>query len=396
MLSIQKIAIVFNKEWRDSLRDKRSLRMALLTPIYFVLIFVASSLFVIHMSSKSRATTQEPIDLPVMGAEHLPYLMTWLQERGITINYVTQDAYKQVEENQLPYALIVPHDAQEKYAQGESIELMLVFDVTNNKIQGQLGFVRQQIHAWSSRIGGLRLLSRSVSLSIAQPVIIRDLNIASEQKMGFFVIASLPMLLILIVFTGSIGFSADMTAGERERRSLESLLITPINSTALIFGKWLTSLSLTVIILLLELSLFAVAFAYIPFNQLGLKVDVNFLDLLNVFIVLFSLALIATGLQFSIAIFARSFKDAQTYMALMIFIPMVPLFYTLVNPSAYADWFRWVPVLGHQLLIKDILLDTPTHASYFFQLIFPSIVIAISLIAFTARQLRRPKTVYGI
>lgn len=393
---LKKIAIVFRKEWHDSLRDNKSLRMTLLMPMYFVGVFVASSLFIIHMSNQSKGTNNEPIKLAVVGAERLPPLIDWLEERGVQVDAVDDDAYQQVERGELGYALIIPEDAQEKFATGESIELALVFDVTNNKVQGAINFVRQQIWSWNSRMGSLRLLSRGISPGIANPVYIRDLNIASDEKMGFFVMASLPMLLILTAFMGSVGFSADMTAGERERRSLESLLITPASSSALILGKWLNSFSLTLLVLLVEVTLLVAAFAYVPFTELGLRVDVSSLDLAGVFAVLASLALLSTSLQFLISLFARSFKDAQTYMGLMVFIPMVPLFYTLFNPSAYADWFRWVPVLGHQVLIKDLLLGGAVTASNFAQVWVVSGVIACVLLSYTINQLRKPKIVYGI
>lgn len=138
------------------------------------------------------------------------------------------------------------------------------------------------------------------------------------------------------------------------------------------------------------------AFAYVPFKELGLRVDVSPLELAGVFVALASLALLATGLQFLISLFARSFKDAQTYMGLMVFIPMVPLFYTLFNPSAYADWFRWVPVLGHQVLIKDLLLGGTISAAHFAQLWLVSAVAAAVLLSLTIRQLRKPKIVYGV
>ncbi len=393
---LSKIAIVFRKEWRDALRDNKSLRMTLLMPIYFVGVFVASSLFIIHMSNQSKATNNEPIKLAVVGAELLPPLVDWLQERGVQVDAVADDAYQKVETGALGYALIIPKDAREKFATGESIELALVFDATNNKLQGAVQFVRQQIWSWNGRMGSLRLLSRGISPGIANPVYIRDLNIASDEKMGFFVMASLPMLLILTAFMGSVGFSADMTAGERERRSLESLLITPVSSAALILGKWLNSFSLTLMVLLVEVTLLVAAFAYVPFKELGLRVDVSPLELAGVYVVLASLALLSTGLQFLISLFARSFKDAQTYMGLMVFIPMVPLFYTLFNPSAYADWFRWVPVLGHQVLIKDLLLGGTITAAHFAQLWLVSGVIAVVLLTYTIRQLRKPKIVYGI
>lgn len=392
----KKIAIVFRKEWRDSLRDNKSLRMTLLMPIYFVGVFVASSMFIIHMSNQSKATNNEPIKLSVVGAEQLPHLIDWLQERGVQVDAVGDDAYQQVEQGQLGYALIIPDDAKEKFSTGESIELALVFDATDNKLQGAIHFVRQQIWSWNARMGSLRLLSRGISPSVVNPVYIRDLNVASDEKMGFFVMASLPMLLIVTAFMGSVGFSVDMTAGERERRSLESLLITPVSSTALVLGKWLNSFSLTLTILLVEVILLIGAFAYVPFKELGLRVDVSPLELAGVFVVLASLALLSTGLQFLISLFARSFKDAQTYMGLMFFIPMVPLFYTLFNPSAYADWFRWVPVLGHQVLIKDLLLGGNINAMQFLQLWLVSGVTAFVLLVYTIAQLRKPKIVYGI
>lgn len=393
--SLSKIFIVLRKEWRDAMRDNKSLRMALLMPMYFVAIFVASSLFIIHMSNQSRATTSEPIKLAVVGAAHLPTLIDWLQERGVKIDAVGDDAYQQVERGDLGYALIIPEDAQEKFATGESIELALVFDATNSKLQGSLHFVRQQIWNWNSRMGSLRLLSRGISPAITSPVSIRDLNIASDQKMGFFVMASLPMLMILTAFIASVGFSADMTAGERERRSLESLLITPASSASLVLGKWLTSFSLTLTVLLVEILLLSIAFAYVPFKELGLRVDVSFTDLMAIYGALGSVALLATGLQFVISLFARNFKDAQTYMGMMVFLPMVPLFYTLFNPSAYEDWFRWVPVLGQQVLVKDLLLGGNVSSFHFVQVWIVALALALIFLFFTASKLRKPKIVYG-
>ncbi len=392
---MHKIWVVFTKEWRDAWRDKKSLRMTLLMPVYFVGVFVASVLFALHMGNQARATTSEPIKLSVVGAEQLPALMDWLRERGVDVQPVGDDAYQQVEQAKLDYALIIPKDAAEKFATGESVELALVFDMTNSKVHGSLGFVRQQIWNWNGRMGSLRLLARGISPAIVNPVSVRDLNVASDEKMGFFVMLSLPTLLILTAFMSSVGFTADMVAGERERRSLESLLITPVTSSSLVLGKWLSAFSITLLVLVVEVFLFALAFHFLPFNELGLRVNVTPLDLLAVLLVLVSVGFIATGLQFLISIFARSFKDAQTYMGLMVFIPMVPLFYSMFNPSVYADWFRWVPILGQQVLIKDLLLGAQTNLWQFSQVWLVALVLGAVLLWFTARQLRKPGIVYG-
>lgn len=387
---------IFKKEWRDTLRDMRSLRMILLMPIYMVGVYAATSYFVIHSAKTSRATTNEPIQLSVSGAEYFPPLMQWLKERGVIITSVEGEIYQQVEQGKLSFVLIVPKDASTQYSSGEKIDLSLVFDATNTKVKGSLNFVRQQIQAWNGRIGQLRLISRGIDPVLTNPVSVRDINIASDQKMGFFVIATVPFFLLMACFLGSVGFSADMVAGERERRSLESLLITPAKSTALIMGKWLNSFTLTLVVMLVNLLLLLIAFQWIPFKEIGMKVSVDALALVNIFLVLFPIAVLATALQLMISIYARSFKDAQTYMGLMVFIPMVPLIYTLTNPSSYADWFMWVPVLSHQIMVKQLLLGEALNHIHLMQMTLVTSLFALLMLGFTAKQLRKPKIVYGL
>lgn len=394
--ALKNLMIVFKKEWRDALRDKRSLRMAFLPPVYFAGIFVATVFLVIHFKSSATASVNDPIELPVLGAEHLPAMIDWLEEKGIQVNTANADAYAKVEQKKLDYALIIPAEAEEQFASGESATVWLVYDATNSKIQGGLGFIRQQLWSWNSRMGSLRLLARGISPSVANPLSIREMNIASDEKMGFFVLASLPMFLVLLAFIGSVGFSADMTAGERERRSLESLLITPTRSLAIIGGKWLTSLLITLTVLLLEVLLLSIAFAYVPFNELGLRVDVSPMDLLGIFFLLVPLAFLAIAMQLSIAIFARSFKDAQTYIGLLVFIPMLPMFYTLVNPDAYEPWFNWVPVLGQQAMIRELLMGINLNWWPLVQFWLVALPLSALLLWFTAQQLRKPKIVYGV
>lgn len=390
------LTIVFKKEWHDALRDKRSLRMAFLPPVYFAAIFVATVFFVIHFKNSSTASVNDPIQLPVSGAEHLPAMIDWLEEKGIEVNPATANAYAQVEQKEIDYALIIPAEAAEEFASGESATVWLVYDATNSKIQGSIGFIKQQLWSWNGRMGSLRLLARGISPSVANPLLIREMNIASDEKMGFFIMASLPMFLVLLAFIGSVGFSADMTAGERERRSLESLLITPASSIAIVTGKWLTSLLITLAVLLLEVLLLSIAFAYVPFDELGLRVDVTPFDLLGILLLLVPLAFLAIAMQLSIAIFARSFKDAQTYIGLLVFIPMIPMFYTLVNPSAYEPWFNWIPVLGQQALIKELLMGADLPWWSFIQFWLVALPVCGLLLGFTAQQLRKPKIVYGI
>ena len=393
---LQSILTVFKKEWKDILRDMRSLRMILLMPVYLVGVYTATSFFIIHTSLSSRATTNEPIALSVSGVDALPELINWLDERGVDVQSVEGDVYQQVQHKTLDYVLIIPKDSAEKYQAGETLDLALVFDATNTKVQGSIDFVRRQIRGWNQTVGNLRLMARGIDPALAEPISLREVNIASDQKMGFFVMATVPFFLLMASFLGSVGFSADMLAGERERRSLESLLITPVPSWQLLVGKWLNAWCLTLVVILSNIVLLWIAFQIIPFKEIGMKVDVGIVKLLMILLVLIPVAVFATALQCLISIFARSFKDAQTYMGIMVFIPMAPLIYTLSNPSSFADWFMWVPVLSHQIAIKNILIGEPIALGGLLIGALVSLVIGALLLMLTAKQLRKPKIVYGV
>jgi sodium transport system permease protein len=387
--------IVFRKEWRDALRDKRSLRLALLPAFYFVAIFVGGTLFTISTQQDYQVDGLVQIKLPVQGGEHLPELLDWLREQGVETVAVETDVYQQVQQGDHKFALIIPADIHQQKLRGENLTLWLVYNAANQQVHSRLQFIRGQIYAWSVRTGNLNLLARGIAPGVGAVVSLRENNVANDQQMGIYILGGLPMILLLSAFIASIGFSADMTAGERERRSLESLLITPVSSLSLILGKWLTSLLITFSVVILTLALLWLALATLPFNELGLRVDVRWPAIAAIFLVLMPVILIACALQLAVAIFARSFKDAQTYTGLLVFIPMVPGFYTLFNPGVYADWFLWVPVLGQQVIVRDLLLGGSLAGLTLASFWITASALTLVLLLLAAKQLRRAKIIYG-
>lgn len=387
--------VVFRKELRDALRDKRALRMAFLPPLYFVAIFVGLVFFAVNIANDKKVAGVNAIPVYVEGEKNLPELIAWLREQGAVIKNVESGAYQQVKDKKIDFALIIPDEAKEKRAKGESAPVWLVYDGANQKLSSSIGFVRSQFYVWSARVGAVNLMARGLAPDVGSPVRLREDNIADEQKMSVYLLASVPLTLLLAAFIGSVGFSADMTAGERERRSLESLLITPISTFSLYLGKWLTSVVLTICILVMQLVLLAIAFRFLPFNQLGLRVDVNYLDLINVFWALAPVVFFAVALQLSLSIFAKSFKDAQSLIAGLVFVPMMLNFYTMFNPGLFHDWWLWVPVLGQAVVIKEILLGGSIVALTFWKFWLMALLITVLTFWVGIQQLRRPKIIYG-
>lgn len=387
--------VVLRKELRDALRDKRALRMAFLPPVYFVAIFVGLVLFAVNIANDKKVAGVNAIPVYVEGEQNFPELVAWLREQGAQINSVESGAYQKVKNKEIDFALIIPDETKQKRIKGESAPVWLIYDGANQKLSSSVGFVRSQFYAWSARVGAVNLMARGLAPDVGSPLILREDNIADEQKMSVYLLASVPLTLLLAAFIGSVGFSADMSAGERERRSLESLLITPASTFSLYLGKWLTSVSLTFCILLIQLILLAIAFRLLPFNQLGLRVDVNYIDLFNVFWALVPVVFLAVALQLSLSIFAKSFKDAQSLIAGLVFIPMMLNFYTMFNPGLFHEWWLWVPVLGQAVVIKEILLGGTIAAFAFWKFWLAGVAMTILAFWLGIKQLRRPKIIYG-
>jgi sodium transport system permease protein len=398
MLIKHKLAIalvVFRKEFKDALRDKRALRMAFLPPIYFVAIFVGLVIFAVNIANDKKVSGITSVPVYVEGEQNLPELVAWLREQGADIKPIESGAFQQVKDKKIDFALILSDEAKQKRAKGESAPVWLVYDGANQKLSSSIGFVRSQVYAWGSRVGAVNLMARGIAPDVGNPIHLREENIADEQKMSVYLLASVPLTLLLAAFIASIGFSADMTAGERERRSLESLLITPAATFSIYLGKWLTSTLLTITILIIQLALLAIAFRFLPFNQLGLRVDVTYVELIKIFWVLLPVVFFAVSLQLSLSIFAKSFKDAQSLIAALIFIPMLLNFYTMFNPGVFYEWWLWVPVLGQAVVIKELLLGGTIAAFAFWKFWLVAIVITAAAFWLGIKQLRRPKIIYG-
>jgi len=387
--------IVWRKEMIDALRDKRSMRMAFLPVFYFVGIFVATFFFVLNMQQDNRVGGTTQIPMVMQGGEYLPELRDWLEEQGAVIETREDDVYLAVRRGDAELALIIPADVIEQKTRGKALTLWLVYDATNRNVHSKLGFVRDQINTWNSRTGSVNLLARGIAPEVGSGLLLRESNVADDQKMSVMLLGSLPMIIVLSAFIASMGFSADMTAGERERRSLESLLITPTSSSNIMLGKWLTSFCLSLAVTFLTLLFLWIALVYLPFSELGVRVLVSSFTMLAILFSLLPMIMLGVSLQLAIAIFARSFKDAQTYIGLFMFIPMVPGLFVMFNPGVTTDWFTWVPVLGQLVVIRDLLVGEAISAQALLRFWLTGLVVTYLTLLFAAAQLRRSRIVYG-
>jgi sodium transport system permease protein len=185
--------------------------------------------------------------------------------------------------------------------------------------------------------------------------------VATPQSQAAVFLNMLPFFIVFAVFTGGIGVTIDATAGERERQTLEPLVTNPVPRWQLVGGKLLASLVFTVVSIVECLLAFGLLLTQASVGDLNLNLQVAPSTLWGVFWLTAPLIPLALGVQFIIASFTRSFKEAQTYLSILPLLPSLPGMFLAFVPLRPALWHMLVPTFGQQLLINQLMRGEPVN-----------------------------------
>lgn len=350
----RRIVAVFLKELLDSMRDRRSLMSSLMFPLFGPLMIAATLSYVV-----SEASEVKPLELPVVGAEHAPGLMAHLEQSGVEVQPAPADPEGSVRDGDLDVVLIVPEDYGERFRAARPAGLQLVVDRSRNEAASDIRRAERLIETYAGKIGMMRLLARGVNPAVARPVMVEDVDMATPQRMAARVFNMIPMFVLLAAFIGGMYVATDATAGERERKSLEPLLINPVPRRVLVLGKWMATTVFGVVGVVLTLVFSLVALRQVPLEEVGISSTLGLAEGLAVLFATLPVALLGAAIQMLVASFAKSFREAQTYLSFMLFLPMLPGLFLSLKPMGSEPWMWFVPVLGHQVLVMDIVRGEP-------------------------------------
>jgi sodium transport system permease protein len=273
--------------------------------------------------------------------------------------------------------------------------VQLVVDGSRDDTRSKVSRVRRLILGYGQQIGMLRLVARGISPELATPVTVEEVDVASAQKLSARVLSFVPMFVIMAAFIGGMNIAIDTTAGERERGSLEALLVNPVPRQSIVLGKWLTAVVFACFATVLTLAVCLVVLRNIPLEELGLRFDLGAVEIVGVLAASIPMAPMAAGLQMLVATFARSFKEAQTYLSLLIFIPMLPGVAMSIYPVKTEAWMAGVPALGQQVLLMDVIAAEPPAMWMFLASGAASLLVGYVCVAVTAKLFQRERIVYG-
>jgi sodium transport system permease protein len=214
--------------------------------------------------------------------------------------------------------------------------------------------IESVLEAYGANVASARLLAHGVSPAALAPIQVQRFDTGTNASRSAGLIGSLLGILFLPVFICGMATAVDSTAGERERRSLEVLMAQPARAWELVVGKWLTSASLAIGGVTLELVLAHAILSWLPLEEIGMSWSLNWADLALVCFVTVPLCLFAAGLQVALAMNARSFKEAQSTLTFVTLIPMIPGIVVPMMELKTASWMYLVPVLSNQTLLREM------------------------------------------
>ena len=388
----QAIGRVFAKEFRENLRDRRTLISALVFGPLLGPVLIASMLSLSFRGS--AAQSDRPLLLTVAHAERAPNLLAYLRQYGVRIRTVEQDpvaARREVAAHRNEQVLLIPPDFGSRLAAGRPAPLLLFADESNTESARNVQRITALVNQYGATLARLRLVARGLDPLLSLPIVLQPVDLSTPAGRSALVLGVLSYLVLLTMLMGGMYLAIDATAGERERGSLEPLLTLPVRREELIYGKILAACAYMALSLALTVAAFAVVLPFVGFERLGMSPA--FGPRVAVEIVLACLPLVPAGaaLMTLVAASTRSYREAQTYVGLILFVPTLPLVFASVRGLQPRAALMAVPSLGQHFLILSLIRMQPLPASYVALSVCSTLALGVLLVFVAGRLYRRER-----
>jgi sodium transport system permease protein len=383
---------VYCKELKDALRDRRTLVMVLLSGVLLgpvVLVALSSLLASLEAQAERR-------EVYAVGIEHAPELKNFLERQSVQVMAAPPDYEARLRNSRLGHAVVVvPENFEASLLAGDQPVVEVVSDGGNRRSQASANRTEQLLYGYARERGQVSLLMRGVSPELLTPLQVEERDLASTQVRAAQLTGMLPFFVIMAVLYGALNAALDTTAGERERASLEPLLMTPAARTAIVLGKWGAVASLAMLIAVLSCLSFLPAQGLLRSETLQAMFQFGLHEALMFLAVLLPLAAALAAVLMAVAIRCKTFKEAQAGSTLVVLgVSMLPLV-TLFNQGGDAPWHLWVPALAQHTLMMKVLKGEVIGPAQIGAPLGVCLLLTVAGVADVAQRLRRASAVSG-
>ena len=390
---LRQMRTIFRTTMTDQVRDRRSVGAAFIYAL-------AGPLLILGMFTMTAKTLdkEQPVKLAVYGAERAPELVSALAKAGARVERRSgnADALARRRPGDLggaTVALLVPSRFHEDLQSERPSQVTILRDERSRRSMTDALRIEKQVRGFADGLAARRLSARGIAPEVARPLKVEGINISATAGKSLGIAKMVLLFFMLAPFFTSMTVAIDSTAGERERQSLKPLLAQPVSPGAVILGKWGVSalFGIAGTAATIVLALFLMKFA--PIEKLGISLRTGAADQLLMLLLLVPLALAVAALQSLVAMLAKSFKEAQTYIQLLTFAPLGILTFGMVADRPASGLALNLPLTGHADLLTNLLAEGRIDPAQALLVTVGTLIATAAALVWAQRQLSNEKLI---
>jgi sodium transport system permease protein len=389
-MRLNKISSIFRKEVLDTIRDRRTIFTMIIVPLLLypgLLLFINSLAARQHVKMEQKTIRVALVNIP----DQSELAGRVRAEKRIEIVSTTNPS-ADIRQGNIDFVLRAPDQYEEFLTQNKTTKVEILYDRSNDDAATNLDRVRLIVDNFGRDLLISRLQQKQLSKEFVEPVSVEEINVATKRRMGGFVISRfLPMLMVFMILVGALYPSIDMTAGEKERGTLETILTSPATKTEIVLGKFLTVSLIALITGLLNLGSMMATFAFGIFSSVSEAIQINIPPnyMLVMIVCMIPLAIFFGGVMMAIASFARSFKEAQNLVSPFYLVATIPAMISSIPGIRLEGFWLTMPIANVVLLFKELMLGIlswPHILVVFFSITFLASVAIFAAIKLFGRE----------
>lgn len=401
-MNLRNIGIVYRKELIDSLRDRRTVISMIAVPL-LLMPLLTIGMGVLSAKLVGQAMEEVP-KIMILGGEDSPNLRAELDQlKDVRVVPAKPDYVEEISNKQIRAAVEIPRGFDAKLADGEAATVKIY--IYEGDLKSGFGADRLQKFFRLLRDRTIRehLKARQLPESLVRPFDIQQQNVAPPEKVGGAILGGIvPYFVILLCLTGAMYPAMDLTAGEKERGTIETILCSPVSRTHLVLGKFLMVLTASIATAALSITSMAVSFGVGRKMLLGvahgaadaaMQITMTGNAVISIFIVVLPLAVMFSAALLAISLFAKSFKEAQSYLSPLMIVLSLPAVAALLPGVELNATLALVPVLNTSLVCKEIIMGT-YHWKYIALIFASSCLYATAALGIAVKLFQREDVLF--
>ena len=399
-MKLTSISVVYRKELTEWLRDRRTLISTVLVPLLaFPILMVGITALATVMIGKAE---KEVPKIMILGGEDSPQLLERLKKLDtLEIVPYAGNWKDQISNKEIRAAVEIPKGFQAALAANTIATVNIYYYEGELKSSFGANHLQKAVEEYRDSVVKDRLAAKDLPASVLTPFQIKQENVAPPEKVsGANIGGFIGYAVILLCLTGAMYPAIDLTAGEKERGTIETVLSSPISRFDLVFGKFLLVFSASLVSAILSVTSMGTSFAILGHSHLmqssggqSLNLNLGLLSVVAVFFMALPLAVLFSALLMTISLFAKTYKEAQSYLTPLTFLVVIPAVASVMPGVELTPKLALIPVLNTSLVCKEIITGT-YHWNSILLIFFSTCVYAAAALFLAVKMFQREDVLF--